>query len=274
LNLFAAECWLRARLARNLKCVDCRWCNNGECRHEKRFTKGNVMVAASLLTDQDLDALRRFDTCIVANAVETFNVRLHNTGFTDSRIRSMFEDAPPMVGYAATARLRSGVPPIVGGTFHDRGELWNAILRVPSPRILVLEDEDDPPGRGAFVGDTHAAILKALGCIGYLTNGAVRELPGVRAMGIQLFAGNVAVSHAYAHIFDLGASVNVGGMEVRPGDLLHGDRHGVLTVPGEIAAGVPAVAAELHLAEQKVINFCRSSEFSVAKLGEIMKAKS
>jgi regulator of RNase E activity RraA len=241
---------------------------------ENDSRKENVMAAASLLSDEDLDGLRRFDTCTVANAVETFNVRLHNTGFTDSRIRCMFEDAPPMVGYAVTARLRSGAPPIVGGTFHDRGELWNAILEVPPPRILVLEDQDNPAGRGAFVGDMHAAILKALGCIGYLTNGAVRELPGVRAMGIQLFAGNVAVSHAYAHIFDVGASVNVGGMEVRPAELLHGDRHGVLTVPREIAAAVPAVAAELHLAEQKVINFCRSSAFSVAKLGEMMKTKS
>jgi 4-hydroxy-4-methyl-2-oxoglutarate aldolase len=93
-------------------------------------------------------------------------------------------------------------------------------------------------------------------------------------MGIQLFAGNVAVSHAYAHIFDIGAAVNVGGLEVRPGDLLHGDRHGVLTVPAEIAAAVPAVASELHRAKQKVIDFCRSSEFSVAKLGEVVNTKS
>jgi regulator of RNase E activity RraA len=117
----------------------------------------------------------------------------------------------------------------------------------------------------------HAAILKALGCVGYLTNGAVRELPSIRAMGIQLFAGNVAVSHAYAHIFDVGARVAIGGMEVRPGELLHGDRHGVLTVPAEIAAALPGVAAGLQGAEQKVIEFCRSSAFSVAKLGEIMK---
>jgi len=90
---------------------------------------------------------------------------------------------------------------------------------------------------------------------------------------VNLFAGSVAVSHAYAHIFDVGASVNVAGMEVRPGDLLHGDRHGVLTVPTEIAAAVPAVAADLHRREQKVIDFCRSSAFFVEKLSEIVKTK-
>jgi 4-hydroxy-4-methyl-2-oxoglutarate aldolase len=228
------------------------------------------MAVAGLLTKEDLDALRRVDTCMVANAVETFNVRLHNTGFTDAGIRCWFKDEPPIVGYAATARLRSGAPPIAGGTFRDRADFWNSILEIPSPRILVLEDMDDPPGRGAFVGDMHAAILKALGCVGYLTNGAVRELPSVRAMGIQLFARSLAVSHAYTHIFDIGSAVTVGGMEVRPGDLLHGDRHGVLTIPGEIAAKVPAVAADLQKTEQKVIDFCRASDFSVAKLSEIM----
>ena len=232
------------------------------------------MVPAPLLTEGELDALRQFDTCMVANAVETFNVRLHNTGFTNARIRCMFEDAPPMVGYAATARLRSVDPPMVGSTFHERGDFWNAILQIPAPRILVLEDKDNPPGRGAFVGDMHAAILKALGCIGYVTNGAVRELSSVRAMGMQLFAGNVAVSHAYAHIFDVGASITVGGMEVHPGDLLHGDRHGVLTIPAKIAGAIPAVAAEMQRAERTVIDFCRSKEFSVAKLSEITKRKS
>lgn len=229
------------------------------------------MAVGSLLTEEDLDALRQFDTCMISNAIETFDARLRNTGFADASIRCMFKDAPPMVGYAATARLRSGEPPMVGGTFRDRADFWNSILEIPAPRVLVLEDMDKPPGRGAFVGDMHAAILKALGCIGYLTNGAVRELPAVRTMGIQLFAGSVAVSHAYAHIFDIGAKVKVGGMEVRPGELLHGDRHGVLTVPAQIAARIPGAAAELQRAERKVIDFCRSSAFSVAKLGEIMK---
>src|ERR1700686_4263683 len=118
------------------------------------------MPVAPLLTEEELEALRGFDTCMVANAIELFNVRLRNTGFTDASVRCMFEDAPPMVGYAPTARLPSGEPPIGGGNFRDRADFWNTLLTVPTPRILVLEDMDDPAGRGAFVGDMHAAILK------------------------------------------------------------------------------------------------------------------
>jgi len=229
------------------------------------------MASSSPLSEEVLDALRQIDTCMVANAVERFNLRLRNTGFTDATIHCMFPEMPPMVGYAVTARLRTGEPPMKGGTFRDRTDFWNNVLEVPVPRILVLQDMDDPPGRGAFIGDVHAAILKALGGIGYVTNGAVRELPGVRSSGIQLFAGNTVVSHAYAHIFEIGGPIMVGRMEVHPGALLHGDGNGVLTVPGEIAAEVPAVAAQLQRAEQKVIEFCRSGSFSVAGLSEIMK---
>jgi 4-hydroxy-4-methyl-2-oxoglutarate aldolase len=222
---------------------------------------------------EDFDALRRLDTCTVSNAIEAFKLRLRNAGFANSRVRCVFEDLPPMVGYAATARLRSGEPPITG-SYHDRTDWWNSILRVPAPRIAVLQDLDEPPGVGAFLGDMNAAILRALGCVGYVTNGAVRELPRVRDMGLHLFAGNVAVSHANAHIFDFGSPVNVGGLEVRPGDLLHGDRHGLLTVPKEIAAEIPPVAARLREGEQRVIDSCRSQEFSVEKLRQALKVLS
>ncbi len=220
-----------------------------------------------------LDALRRLDSCTVSNAIEAFEVRLRNSGFADARVRCIFDDLPPMVGHAATARLRSAEPPITGH-YHDRTDWWNSILQLPAPRIVVLEDQDEPPGVGAFLGDMHAAILRALGCIGYVTNGAVRDLPGVRDVGLQLFAGNVAVSHAYAHIFDFGSKVKVGGLEVRPGDLLHGDRHGVLSIPKEIAAEIPAVADRLRKEEQTVIDFCRSNDFSVDKLRQVLKGMS
>jgi regulator of RNase E activity RraA len=217
-----------------------------------------------------LDALRAIETCVVSNAIETFELRLRNTGFADARIRCMFEDLPPLVGFAATARLRTGDPPVSGRAYHDRADWWNSILQVPEPRIVVLEDMDKPPGVGAFLGDMHAAILRALGCVGYVTDGAVRELLRVRELGFQLFAGNIAVSHAYAHIFDFGSAVKIGGLEVKPGDLLHGDRHGILTVPNEIAAQVPEVAARLERAEQRIIDFCSSKEFSLDRLRQMI----
>ena len=222
---------------------------------------------------EELDALRRLDSCTVSNAIETFQVRLRNAGFADARVRCIFEDLPPMVGYAATARLRSGEPPIAG-SYHDRTDWWNSILEVPAPRIAVLEDLDESPGVGAFLGDMHSAILMALGCVGYVTNGAVRDLGRVRDLGLPLFAGNVAVSHAYAHIFDFGSKVTVGGLEVRPGDLLHGDRHGVVMVPRTIAGGIPGVAVRLRLEELKVIELCRSQQFSVEKLRQVVKGLS
>ena len=229
------------------------------------------MTVEPLIHEEVLDALRRLDTCTVSNAIETFEIRLRNTGFADARIRCVFEDFPPMVGYAATARLRTGEPPVTGGSYHDRTDWWNSILQVPPPRIVVLEDMDKPPGLGAFVGNMHAAILRGLGCVGYVTDGAVRQLPRVRELGLHLFAGNVTVSHAYAHIFDFGLVVTVGGLEVHPGALLHGDRHGLLSVPKKIASEIPGVAAKLQQTEQRVIDFCRSKQFSVDKLRQVMK---
>ena len=229
------------------------------------------MPLDALVSKEQLDELRRFDTCMVSNAIETFELRLRNTGFAASSIRCVFENWPPMVGYAATARLRTGAAPISKGFYHDRSDWWKSILQVPAPRIVVIEDMDESPGLGAFVGDVHAAILLALGCIGYVTNGAVREITRVRDQGFYLFAGNVAVSHGSAHMFDFGATVHVGGLEVKPGDLLHGDQHGLLSVPTRIAAEIPAVAAKLQATERRLIEFCHSSEFSVDALREITK---
>jgi regulator of RNase E activity RraA len=232
------------------------------------------MANKPLLTQNEIDALRQVDTCMVANAIETFGARLRNEGFADSSIRCMFEDAPPMVGYAVTARVRSDSPPAAGGRgghFHDHSDFWNNILEIPGPRIVVLEDMDEQHGCGAFLGDMHAAILKALGCVGFVTDGAVRELPAVGKMGLQLFAGSIAVSHAYAHIFDFGVTVKLGGLALHPGDLLHGDQHGLLTVPREIAGAIPEVASRLRQVEKNVIDFCKSNSFSVENLRDVIK---
>jgi 4-hydroxy-4-methyl-2-oxoglutarate aldolase len=229
------------------------------------------MAIQPWLSEEELNALRRLDTCAVEDAIETFDLRARNVGFTDSTIRCLFEDFPPMVGYAATARLRSGDRPMSGRSFQDRTAWWTSILEVPPPRIVVLEDIDEPPGVGAFVGDTHAAMLQALGCTGYVTNGAVREVPAVREMRFHLFAHNVAVSHAYARIIDSGQPITIGGMQVRPGELLHGDRHGVASIPKQIAAQIPRIAAELRARDRQVMAVCGSPDFSLEKLRQAIK---
>ena len=213
-----------------------------------------------------LKQLRGLDSCSVANAIETFDVRLRNQGFTDSSVRCMFPDLPRMVGYAATARVRTCAPPMEGHSYYYRLDWLDHVLSIPAPRILVVEDLDAPPGRGSFVGDVHANILKAVGCIGLVTNGGVRNLPVVRDLPFQMFAGNISVSHAFAHIFDFGKPVVVGHMEVQPGDLIHGDEHGVQTIPFEIADKIPGVAREMGEQESRIIQLCRSTDFTVANL--------
>jgi 4-hydroxy-4-methyl-2-oxoglutarate aldolase len=199
-------------------------------------------------------------------------VRLRNSGFADASIRCIFEDFPPIVGYAATARVRTSVPPMQGHNYIDRTDWWNAILEIPAPRVVVVEDVEKHPGIGSFVGEVHANILSALGCVGVVTNGAVRGLPHVRSTGFQFFAGNVAVSHAYAHIFQFGTPVEIGGLKIEPGDLLHGDRHGILKVPFEIASNIPAMAREIQDKEERVIAMCRSADFSLDKLRELFRS--
>jgi len=150
-------------------------------------------MTAERLTPSQLEPYRRLSTCMVASAIETFDVRLRNAGFADSSVRCIFPEFPPMVGYAATARIRSAEPPMEGQSYYTRTDWWNHILTIPEPRVVVIEDMDDPAGVGAFIGEVHACILKALGCVGLVTNGAVRDLPSVEASGFQLFAGDVAV---------------------------------------------------------------------------------
>jgi regulator of RNase E activity RraA len=230
------------------------------------------MTQHKILAAVDLEKLKALDTCIASNAIERLHVRLRNEGFVSGAVRCLFPRLAPMVGYAATARVRSAAPPLAGNRcYYDRMDWWNYVASVPYPRVMVLEDVDHKPGLGAFAGEIHAAIGLALDCVGCVTNGAVRDLPAVEAAGFHLFAGNVSVSHSYAHIIDFAEPVEIGGLRIRSGDLLHGDRHGVLTVPPEVAAAIPAEATKILAEERALTDFCRSPEFSLEELAKRLR---
>jgi len=226
------------------------------------------MTPAAPHPKETLEALRALDTCAVSNAIETFGLRLRNEGFAIQSAFCQFPKMPPMLGYAVTGRIRSSNAPITGGWYYDRMDFWGHIHTIPAPRVIVMQDVDRIPGTGALVGEIHAQIGRALDCVGYVTNGAVRDLPAVEGLGFHLFAGSVAVSHAYAHIVDFGEPVEIGGLRIDPGDLVHGDRHGIHTIPQKVASQVPALVVEMRARERELIDYCQQPGFSLRTLAE------
>ncbi len=230
--------------------------------------KSTSMAELKTVSEQTIELLNQLDTCLVSNAIEHFNVRLRNEGFMHAHVRCQFPHFPPRTGYAVTGRIRTSSTPFEGRSYYENMDWWTYLMSIPAPRFLVLQDCDPSPGIGAFVGGIHANIAVALGCTAYVSNGSVRDLPQLETAGLQVFAGNVSVSHAYAHVTAFGSPVEVAGLLVKPGDLLHGDQHGVHSIPLSIADQIAAEADKIREFERQLIDFCRSSEFSLNELGE------
>jgi 4-hydroxy-4-methyl-2-oxoglutarate aldolase len=220
-----------------------------------------------------LTALRALDGASIANAIETFDVRLRNEGFADASIRCLSPRLPPAVGYAVTAKIRCSSPPPVGHHYHDRTDWWNYITSVPAPRFVVVQDVDEKRGLGGFVGGVHANILRALGCVAYATNGSVRDVVNVSDnVRLAVFAAGVSVSHAFSHIIDFGEPVQIGGLKVASGDVLFGDEHGVQSIPPALVDALPGAVGEMKAQERRVIEFCGAREFSIDGLRELVRS--
>lgn len=224
-----------------------------------------------LLSDDEFRDLQALDTCSVANAVERFNIRLRNEGYTEGGLTCRFPEMNSMLGYAFTLQVRSYAPPTKSQSFDlENTQWWDGLIKMPYPKILVVQDMDRHPGAGALVGELHATILKNLGCIGVVTNGAVRDLDRVKPLQFHMFSGNLSVSHSYSHVVQSGVRVQIGGLEINSGDLLHGDQHGIIRVPRELASRIPKTAAALRQKEAEIAAFCASPNFSVEKLRTLL----
>jgi regulator of RNase E activity RraA len=222
------------------------------------------------LTAQQIQALRAITSPSIANAIETFNVRPREEGNLSSDIRALFPELGPVVGHAVTAVVRAERGPVEGHRASVFG-WWDFVQTIPAPRVVVVHDLDDPRGQGAQWGEVQANIHRALGCVGVVTDGSVRDLGEVRALGFQFCAAHVSVSHANVHMVDFGIPVKVGGVWIKPGDLLHGDQHGVLTIPHEIAAGIPEAVARVEAAERRIIGVCQAPDFTAERLKAVYR---
>jgi regulator of RNase E activity RraA len=217
-----------------------------------------------------LELLRTYNSPTVANAIEVFDVRPRNEGFMRPEIRCIFPNMGVMVGYAVTVKIQALTPGSKGATIYP-SEHWKDMMKVPAPRVVVVEDLDEPSGVGSLWGEVNANMHKAMGCVGVVTNGSVRDLDEVEPLGFHFFAQHVSVSHSYVHIVEVGTPVRIGGLTVRPGDLLHGDKHGVTNIPYDLAPRIPEGVQTVETMERQIINYSKSPEFTVDGLIDLFK---
>ena len=223
-----------------------------------------------LLTTEELALLRAINTPTISNAIELIGLRPRDEGFTREPVRCLFPDLGVTVGYAVTATIRSATAPNASEVPPLKA-YWDHIVQCPAPRVVVAQDLDQPP-LGAWWGEINSNIHRALGCIGLVTDGTVRDLDEVRPIGFQFIAAGVAVSHVYAHLEDFGKPVTIGSMRVQPGDLIHADKHGAIVIPPSHAREVLKAVLAVERYERPLIQLCKSPDFSTAELERLMKS--
>jgi 4-hydroxy-4-methyl-2-oxoglutarate aldolase len=215
-----------------------------------------------VLAEEDLAFLRGIDSPTIANAIEAFKVRDRTEGFIGGEVRSLFPEMPPMVGAALTVTMTNTPGPLAGRESWWR--MYEALERMPAPSVLVIQDVSGEPSRCAYAGEVMATLAKRLGAVGMVTDGGLRDVHEVRALGFHYFARYLVVSHGNFDIVDIGTPITLDGQEVTTGDLLHGDANGIVIVPREVLPGLPNAVQEVRTRERAMMDFILSPEYSIA----------
>jgi regulator of RNase E activity RraA len=183
-----------------------------------------------MVSESQFKFLRSIDTPTVCNLIEIVAPERRGAGYTTVHLHCPFPDLPPMVGFAKTVTMRSRDAVSGASYMQKRMDYLDYVAAEPRPSVVVIEDKDEPAGYGAFWGEVQTNVHKALGCLGTVTNGSIRDIAQV-AEGFQMLAGSIGPSHAYVHVVEFGIPVTIHGMAVKNGDLIHADRHGAVVVP-------------------------------------------
>ena len=230
-----------------------------------------MSAGTNTLTADDLAALAAFDTPTVCNALERLDPATQSRGYITATFVCGFPTQKPIVGYARTATIRAATPPAIAvdNVRRLQNDYYRYVDAGPRPSIAVIEDLDGAAaGTGAFWGEVQSAIHVGLGAVGLITNGSVRDIDQW-APGFQFLAGRIGPSHAYAKPVAFGGTVNVLGMTVQDGDLIHADRHGAVVVPTHLARGVADAAAIVAEREAKILAIARGPGCTAERLIEV-----
>jgi regulator of RNase E activity RraA len=214
----------------------------------------------ALATPSQMDFLKSIDTPTVCNLVEIVAPERRGSGYTVKHLHCPFPDLPPMVGYAKTVtfKAKDKVPLGEAGYMQKRLDYLDYVASAPQPAVMIMHDLDgDHAGFGAFWGEVQSNVHQALGALGVVTDGSIRDIPMI-AKGFQMLAAAIAPSHAYVHVVDFGLDVEVTGMAVKSGDLIHADRHGAIVVPVDKIDAMQAAAEKLAATEARIIAAAKS----------------
>ncbi len=224
------------------------------------------------ISDAQIEALRNIDTPTICNLIEMAAPERRGYGYTVEHLHCIFPEMKPIVGYAKTATMRAKQPSKYTAQeyLQIRNNYFDYLNDGDLPKVSIVQDVDERPGYGAFWGEVFTAVHKALGCVGAVTNGSVRDLDMI-ADDFQLLAGVIAPSHAFVHAVDWGCEVNVHGMVVQDGDLIHADRHGAVVVPTDAVSGIIDQLDLMVRREKVILDVARGPDFSVEKLKSAWK---
>jgi len=224
------------------------------------------------VTAVQIKLIGEMQTCAVSNAIEGLNVRSRTEGFMTPDIKSMFPGMGAMAGHAVTAVIKASTPPSDNMNF-SRVTWVDEILKIPAPRVIVMKDLDHPNVIGSFWGEVQSAIHTALDCVGVVTDGGVRDLDEMQEYGFNAFATTQLVSRANVHLVEANIPITIGGVTVSPGDILLGDKHGVISIPKEVVEDLPAAIAKVEAGEKEIIDVCKSRDFSPKRLKDILRQR-
>ena len=213
---------------------------------------------SSVLSTEELKKLASVDSPTIANIIELFGVQSRIAGYTNGSIRAIYPDLPPTVGYAVTATFRSAfAAPGAGNVYDTLTMIIEGGKKVGGPAFLVVEDLDDPPAAATF-GEVMVTSMLASGYIGLVTSGGARDYEQVKELKLPCFASAMIVAHGYCHLESVGQPVNVGGLSIHPGDLLHGDANGIVRVPARLAPHVPHLIEPFMATEEIMMSYLRA----------------
>lgn len=225
-------------------------------------------MAEHPFTAADLEALKQYDTPTICNGLELVVPERRAIGFTVEPMVCADRKLPPMVGLARVGMIRAREAP--RGKVANRLDWYDYVAAADIPTVVVLQDLDDRPGYGAWWGEVHTAIHKALGALGCVTNGSFRDLDQL-APGFQILGGRVGPSHSHVHMVQFGHGVDIFGMHVVHDDVIHADHHGAVVVPAEAVRKLPAAIDLCTRREKVILDLCAAPGFTPAKLREAIR---